>query len=419
MPIVSRSLFVQALFISALSISTASLAHGPAPAPLNVLQVTEDGTIVLLTSNIGLFHQREGVFQYRCPSLWDENNDGEYDQTTPFAAASASELLVAGDPFVYTSNDDACSFSALPDLDGSSVQSISSTDEDIFLLEENDIGTGIWSRAANAWVWQSTSSLVSLRVANNSLWAAGVDRENENAVLVQLPFSSSGSFNDPFDEVITTSIVSPVDSSSPQHIELRYFDEDSHLWATVTTAGGVELWRIEEGAALKIDEAATAIQGPVPICDGIGYAKEGRLLAVPHHPFTCDDNVLEAETIRCLVQQNGFSFVCFGFEMFRLGENNAVLTTSKSFSFAEIEGPDVSCLAEDEAQRCLSAWAHFGAESGFLDEEPMPDVPAPAGEEPDVKPFGCHHFQASPSSVSWFWGACFLLFLGKRRLRIT
>jgi hypothetical protein len=376
-------------------------AHGPAPAPLDVLSVDLDAErATLVRTSIGLArdHAPEG-WTYVCPSQW-----GDHEQARAAYAVDVATTVMVGGGDLYRSSDDACSFESVTveepwyALDAYATSeavwlpALLETDSDVTgLLRVSDTGAATvaarWGadtafRCDTVSSWSASGQTELLAAGANpvpSLWRASLTAERTDAL--------SGTV-----EVLTGL---PEDTS---HLELRTIGERGDIWIAAATAAGRELWRgapKDAGAPRDLTwtrqgAPASSLLGPVRLDDVWLLVRDGAL-EVGHDDGTWEPRGEVDWT--CLDELPGAVIACRLTEVLhvmRLGEGPP--ETRQLFDMAHLLAPLEGCPADSEAHAaCESDWVHFGAEVGLLDTEQLstPAATAPSGSSEAMSQGGC------------------------------
>lgn len=395
----------------------AARAHGPAPAVIEVVRASETGEADLVLTNIGLLRrQPDGAFVYRCPSEWDDDGDGEYDEVAPRVAAPEGAVLVAGDPDLYRATADACAFTALAEPAGvgpSTLALFADGAKGWALIDEGD------TRALFALDDASADPLLRTEVP---LTAGGRSGPGQ-AVLFGMDHTGASPrvawwTVDLATGARTEELLEPPPDTEPQRARWRFSLDDTR-WLSVATSSGTELWKRQGSGPLTRVQAATgALLGPVPLCGGVVWAADGSVVTDPDLAPTCATAPLEALDLRCLTTAGGASFACDVFDLVALRTDGGELAVSPAFAFRDVVPPDTSCLDDEARARCEAAFVHFGAEAGLLPEG-WPALPEPDAEpEPDVGP-SCSFDATETRTSPWPGILAAVGLLRRRRSRAT
>ncbi len=385
-PLIALRPLVVTLALAGALASPATKAHGPAPAPLSALRALDDATDArpaLLLTNIGLARANaSGGFTYGCPSEWDRDGDGEYDEVTPLAAATDERLVVAGDPDLYLSTDDGCSFAPIASLEGagrSTLALVAHLDTIWALIDDGATRSVVDTRDGEVIAIFEGDMHSLLGLDTGELLVAGV----VPGQAPQLRLVTMRTTGDIVDERLVT-------SPSPElsRVRLRYEEVTGgpSLWLSASVAGGVALWKSDGSTVTELLGPQVAVHGPIALCDGVVFAAGGVLHTDPDRAPTCDLTPLDDAQVRCLTTAGDRAYLCDTFALRELKLVNGVLTAADAFTLDQLGPPDLTCLDGARADRCESSWVHFGAEAGLLDEVAPDPEPTP---DPDANPQGC------------------------------
>lgn len=376
--------------IVALSLGPASaLAHGPAPAPLEVLEGGEAPRLV--RTSIGLAIARgDGTYAYGCPSRWDSNERA-------LAAANGDQILVHSAGVAYLSHDLGCTFEPVTG-DALYVTAAARAPSGFVLIAEDYPDDGDPTR----------SHVLLLR--DGSLEAREVDGSVDGALAAGDVVWLAGAAPSPFVERLTT-------EGALERTDLLPVDEPVRrltpraagagtLWLAARTTDATRLWRVDEGR-IQPSPAADVVLGPVRVgarwlalFDGILHAQPiegGDWIALGEASWTC------------LQALDGRAYACSLEGLFELTEGGAHPEAMHVFSMRQL-GPPLACGTAAQVATCEREWAHFAGESGWLDSAPARSPSAPRGPIAN----GC---AASPSAKStpWCLFAAALLLRWRRR----
>ncbi len=371
-----RVLLAASLYV--LAIAGEGWAHGPAPAPLEMLPASaSEGTFTpsLIRLNIGLARLVEGAWVYGCPSQYGDA------ETARMAATDDSELVVAvGGGEAYASDDQGCSFELLGRDEAS----------DFYALRASGDGDGVWVLAGNAADGEGALTRLDsagavettrLFVGSEGLipdslipWSAG----DRSGVLVAgaapSPRLWRGERHVHDGGVQWTWTSWPLQGldASTAFLRLAGLEPSGGLWLVVTDQAGRNLWRgsFAPDAApslTSVHSPVSVLRGPVRLGERYLAVFDGQLKAGP----ISDDGAIWAplgETNwTCLDEVRGDVLACSLTRLERLlddGEEGAP-PTETVFMLAELQGPRTECMTEEAQTGCFSDWVHFGVEAGL------------------------------------------------------
>jgi len=392
-------------------------AHNPA-VPLGVLSAgpalglcdeAAGGELpLLIRTNIGFARaQTDGTYAFGCPTLWSASEGG----ATLSARAASGLLGVIGNQRLSLSTDGACSFTELPATGGRQAFDVAAGTDAIWFLErggadpaESRLGratdctdsriAGPWTDALPDTVREGACGsdrclFVSGARPTPSLWFAPVA-----ALAAAMEQGATA-------DALWQQIPLPADLA-PQRLAVRAA-AGGLLWVAITYDGGRDLLRFHQGAdgafafvqrdpAVVFGASASdELLGPVT-AQGAWIAAAGTqlwLLPQGSDPARAWQTVGEAR-LSCLDAINDTLFVCnnyYDVARLDLPELGQPLSLHRLFAVDLMQGPDLSCLPDDQAAACEADWIHLGGENA------LPVLPArtcaygrPPISEPPTQP---------------------------------
>ena len=371
------SWMVALVFFSGLTLDQSgdAAAHGPAPAPLEVLKVNSDsGRAALIRTNIGLAEDYPPLgWTYVCPSQW-----GEREQARAAHLSGQKSTLMVGGGEVFRSNGDVCSFELLS-TDGAWYPLDVHASREGFWIPARSLDTegasGIfWADSANSptrihtWMGEERfrcDSLISFETSEQE-GLIGAGAEPEPAL-----WWASGKLNAPGE---LTWRKESLDTLAPDttHIELRHRSDEGLLWLVAATPSGRVLWRGENEQGSQ-GMTWSAIGGPAQTILGPVWLGELGLIARDGVLETSTDGlnwtIEESVSWTCLKRSEDWVLACTLSEVFRLSRGTqGLLETEQVFDMRLLMAPLEGCPSHTEGQQaCESDWIHFGGEVGLLD----------------------------------------------------
>ena len=375
-------------------------AHNPA-VPLGVLSAGPElglcdeaagGDLpLLIRTNIGFARaQTDGTYAFGCPTLWSASEGG----ATLSARASSGLLGVIGNQRLSRSSDGGCSFNEVPATGGRQAFDVAAGADAIWFLErggadpaESRLGratdctdsriVGPWSDTLPDTVREGACGsdrclFVSGARPTPSLWFAPV-----TALATAMEQGADA-------QPLWQQIPLPPDLGA-QRLAVRAA-ADGLLWVALTYEGGRDLLRFHQGgdgaftfvqrdpAVVFGATASDELLGPVT-AQGAWVAAAGtQLWLLPQGTDPARPWISIAETqLSCLDAINDTLFVCnnyYDVARLDLPQPGQPLTLHRVFAVDLLQGPDTSCLPDDQAAACEADWIHLGGENA------LPVVPA-------------------------------------------
>jgi hypothetical protein len=409
-------------------------AHGPAPAPLEVLEVDATGGPTSIRTNIGIARANgDGTFSFGCPSRVGTAAE------LALAAGQGDLVVTLADTLdresdrrrrVVRISRGGC---VIHDVDHGTLrpEGLATVDDRVFLLGSGSAGGELHEILLAA--GQLSPAAAPLGWPIDAI--DGIDTAAGGPALV-----ASGALPRPFVIVYDVSdaeiverarFVGAIDgASSVERLVPRTVDGDAVLLVATTAAGRRFVARADPslGILRRQSSDANAIHGPIPLgAPGILVA------AIDGEAVVIRDGIewrwLGVVDWTCLDHRRGHAFACSLSGLVRLepegfaGDDAPQETLA--FTFSQL-GPSTPCPSESpaETQLCQLDWLHFGGEAGLLDAPPARAPGAPRGSTPTVEPAACTVSHGAPGwralpSVP-LWAALFVLCAlrgGRRRER--
>ena len=379
--------------------STAA-AHNPA-VPLGVLSAgpalglcdeAAGGELpLLIRTNIGFARaQTDGTYAFGCPTLWSASEGG----ATLSARAASGLLGVIGNQRLSLSTDGACSFTELPATAGRQAFDVAAGADAIWFLErggadpaESRLGRATDctdSRIAGPWTDTLPDTVREGACGSDRCLFVSGARPTPSLWYAPVTALSAAMEQGATAEALWKQVPLPTDLA-PQRLAVRAA-AGGLLWVALTYDGGRDLLRFQQGADgafafVQRDPAvvfgATAsdeLLGPVS-AKGAWVAAAGTqlwLLPQGSDPARAWQTVGEAQ-LSCLDAINDTLFVCnnyYDVARLDLPEPGQPLALHRAFAVDLMQGPDLSCLPDDQAAACEADWIHLGGENA------LPVIPA-------------------------------------------
>jgi hypothetical protein len=338
-------------------------AHGPAPAPLDVLsgEATSPG---LVRASVGLASRLpDGAYEYVCPSRWDGN-----ERALAAASEDGRRVLVHSAGVAYRSLDGGCTFEAV-------------TSDALYVTAAVRWGGG-FLLSAEGYPEDDDSD-------RSQLWA--VDEAGTRALPLDVGVIDAllsveggallaGARPAPFvarlgDDGTLAPLASWPSPSEWRRLSPRAASSEG-TWLVARDADVARVILVRADGSVEDGPAHDVIHGPVRVgarwvalFDGVLHQRmEGTWMAVGEVPWTC------------LGVVGGAPYACSLEGLFALRDDPAVPTpvAEPSFSLRQL-GPPRDCGDADQNAACVRDWAHFGGESGWLDSAPARTPSAPRG----------------------------------------
>lgn len=378
-----------------LAFAPAAMSHGPAPAPLELLQAsgsTESFTPSLIRLNIGLARESEGSWVYGCPSQFGDS------ETARMATTTDGGLLVAvGGGEAYISRDGGCSFGTLDRGDA----------EPFYTLRASADGDAVWLLAGNAGDSEGAVSRLNAEgeIETTRLFTGGEGWLPDSLVPWSVGDRSgvlvAGASPNPAlwrGERLTTDAgtqwtwtswpVNGLDDST-SFMRVSEIDEAGLFWLVVTDQEGRNLWRgsftPDAPPALSVAHApASLLKGPVTLGSRTLAVFDGELESTSASAGTSTWLPLGPVDWTCLDEVGGAVLSCSLTRLQRLLDDGAagVPPTEDVFLLAELQGPLTTCLTQEEEERCFADWVHYGVEAGlYTPGDPLKPDPEGASSQ--------------------------------------
>ena len=395
----SRAVRVGLAFALCAVASDAS-AHNPA-VPLGVLSAGPDlglceeaagGDLpLLIRTNIGFARaQTDGTYAFGCPTLWSASEGG----ATLSARAASGLVGVIGNQRLSLSFDGACSFRELPALGGRQVFDLAGGRDAIWFLERGgaDPADSRLGRATDcsdlriAGPWTETLPDTVREGSCGSDRCLFVSGARPAPSLWYAPVSALAAAMEQGADAgpLWQQIALPADLAA-QRLAVRA-SSGGLLWVALTFDNGRDLLRFHQGADgrftfLQRDPAVTfgattsdELLGPVTASGAWVTSAGNQLWLLPSgtDPARPWQPVGEAQ-LSCLDAVGDTLFVCnnyYDVARLDLPQPGQPLALHRLFAVDLLQGPDLSCLPDDQAAACEADWIHLGGENA------LPVVPA-------------------------------------------
>jgi hypothetical protein len=392
-------------------------AHNPA-VPLGVLSAgpalglcdeAAGGELpLLIRTNIGFARaQTDGTYAFGCPTLWSASEGG----ATLSARAASGLLGVIGNQRLSLSTDGACSFTELPATGGRQAFDVAAGTDAIWFLErggadpaESRLGRATDctdSRIAGPWTDTLPDTVREGACGSDRCLFVSGARPTPSLWFAPVTALSAAMEQGAATDALWQQIPLPADLA-PQRLAVRAAS-GGLLWVAITYDGGRDLLRFHQGAdgafafvqrdpAVVFGASASdELLGPVT-AQGAWVAAAGTQLWLlpqgtdPARPWL---SIAEAQ-LSCLDAINDTLFVCnnyYDVARLDLPQPGQPLTLHRVFAVDLLQGPDTSCLPDDQAAACEADWIHLGGENA------LPVLPArtcaygrPPISEPPAQP---------------------------------
>lgn len=350
-----------------------AIAHGPAPAALEVLSL-RDGRPAVVRLNFGLAVAMAGDpehFHYVCPARW-----GEAERVPEIAALPDGRLVVPLTDAVWLGDAVGGDFVSA-EAPGWRAQTPvgHATGDRTTLVTRDATGARFWGvdTAAGAVRPEDTLPGVALDSVSSAgpaaLWAVGARPaptlwHRDAAGLASTPLALD---------------------AAPQFLDLRPVDAGAargHLFLAASVADGARLFETTNAGGEVVERlrADRALHGPVPLGDALVAVADG---VVWHRPAgAADFTAGEPRAFTCLQAIGGHTLACLDRQLVELSGPASAPEASAFFSLSQLLGPE-------PGTGCDEQWLHFGAEAGLLRAdagEPAESVDAGTVADAEVVP---------------------------------
>lgn len=442
-------------------------AHNPA-VPLGVLSAgpalglcdeAAGGELpLLIRTNIGFARaQTDGTYAFGCPTLWSASEGG----ATLSARAASGLLGVIGNQRLSLSTDGACSFTELPATGGRQAFDVAAGTDAIWFLErggadpaESRLGRATDctdSRIAGPWTDTLPDTVREGACGSDRCLFVSGARPTPSLWFAPVTALSAAMEQGAATDALWQQIPLPTDLA-PQRLAVRAA-AGGLLWVAITYDGGRDLLRFHQGAdgafafvqrdpAVVFGAAASdELLGPVSARGAWVAAAGTQLWLLPQgsDPARAWQTVGEAR-LSCLDAINDTLFVCnnyYDVARLDLPELGQPLSLHRLFAVDLMQGPDLSCLPDDQAAACEADWIHLGGENALpvlpartcaYGRPPISEPPAqPETRDPGLLASACAPEQTLSTQPGYgcsvatgtgsLLGPLLLLLLRRRRLR--
>ena len=380
----SRSNYVLvAVLLLGLLQSPLGHAHGPAPAPLEVV-LLEKGTFYpdVVRTNIGVaLAASNGSFTYGCPSQW-----GGVETAFSAATSDRSLMVMVAGGLIYGSTDRGCSFHVLEfPLPETQARNVLAWGEFIYVLAAID-GTGVLYRL-------DSSLMVELvREFDGAIDSFTMTEKSDGSAVLMLAGGGSKASlwlasMAPEAKLLDWSPLPDAEAfKESDFVSVRGIASDESLWLRVSQNGSRSLFRADLSQDSfewnELGSGYTVVHGPVWTGKEWIAVLDGRIARWESEAWTLGVEV----NWSCLQSFQGYTFVCTLQQIFALTADLSLELPNDHleavFHLNQIGAPVEECLDDFDAQiECKTDWLHFGGESGFVGEIPSqsPDGIRPIG----------------------------------------
>lgn len=390
-------------------ILSAALAHGPAPAVLDVLTWDSRADCdlglapAILRSNIGVHRRNEdGTYAFGCPSRWG-------DAELALAAASGDRVVFAGSGGVFVSEDGGCSTRSLDVPAGDTVVAlradVGSTDA---WLVTRDFGAGtgaLWrigEVAENVARWDDFLPDGLVVDADGMVWLAAA-----------LPAPSLRTWGPGGEASLAPAwpASATLDRLTPRAAA------DGGVWLAAGAGADRTLWWTDGSQVVVGPGPAEALSGPVAVGEVWIAALDGRVWAQDDAGGWSDSGVDVDWT--CLNPAPGGALACAQREARLVSAWSAAGPVEALVaSLDQLGPPDGGC--PDPEGTCALDWLHFGGEAGLVQSSPGVCPDDPRGDvvvdDPDVvRPTPREGCGCDVAGRPWAWSLLLLLGIVRRR----
>jgi len=345
-------------------------AHGPAPAPLEVVALQGDASPDLVRTNMGLaLALEDGSYAYGCPSQWG-------DVESAFVAGTPERGVIAtvGGGALYISTDQGCSFQpqVFP-LADAHVRNVVAWSDRIYGIAAGEDG-GVVFQIKESLEIQIEREL-SVR-PDSLLWAS--DSEGMDYLIVAGANPKASVWlakKEGEDSLEWTQLGHDTDFGDVDFMSVRGLGGDGGIWIRVSQEGKRALFRADfSEETLQWEESGSGfsfVLGPVWTGTSWIAVLDGQVAR-----WTGEDWQLGAEVNwTCLNSLQGFSYVCTLQQVFAVeGEfplDDPSPFLSPVFHMNQFGPPKEECPPDyDEAIACQTDWLHYGGESGLVGKNP-------------------------------------------------
>ena len=370
-------------------------AHNPA-VPLGVLSAGPElglcdeaagGELpLLIRTNIGFARaQTDGTYAFGCPTLWSASEGG----ATLSARASSGLLGVIGNQRLSRSSDGGCSFNEVPATGGRQAFDVAAGTDAIWFLErggsdpaESRLGRATDctdSRIVGPWTDTLPDTVREGACGSDRCLFVSGARPTPSLWFAPVTALSAAMEQGAATDALWQQIPLPADLA-PQRLAVRAAS-GGLLWVAITYDGGRDLLRFHQGAdgafafvqrdpAVVFGASASdELLGPVSAKGAWVAAVGTQLWLLPHgsDPARAWQTVGEAQ-LSCLDAINDTLFVCnnyYDVARLDLPEPGQPLGLHRLFAVDLMQGPDLSCLPDDQAAACEADWIHLGGENAL------------------------------------------------------
>ncbi|MFT7624042.1 MAG: hypothetical protein ACI9WU_003228 [Myxococcota bacterium] len=382
----------------------AALAHGPAPAGIDVV-VSSGGEAQIVKLARGLASRQTDGWRFICDAAWG-------GPETPRMAADAAGLWVAGTEGLSRLNHGGAAEITSDALNAASVRDIVRLGDEAFALTGFSGGSTIWrlEEAGPEAIVLSPLTIQSLRSD-----ARGPDGDS-------LLFVVS-------DE--TNTVVRRVDrSGAPTGDELVFEriegslalrpTRDGTLYLRSQVSAHYTLWRLD-ALPLEVATSEDPFHGPI-VVDGTTLLTVDRRLAV----LTGDSAVVLGETrdlnrVTCLgLLAGGTGYACVLPDIVPVSATG--FADPPVFALRDIQLPDYDAFAPELAVACEVDWLDLASDAGLSTDVPFD--PGPASPEadagvvvsaPPTESSSCSRGPGTPYSIATLCALLLALLVARRR----
>jgi hypothetical protein len=344
-----------------------ALAHGPAPAPLEVLTLHADGRPDAVRTSIGLSTGWRGHARYVCAGAWE----GEVE-APPMAALPDGRLVVGARSGVWLGDASGCVFEPVGGFDADRIDALVAGAEGVWVLARDGGDSALLRVNSDGGLTEQA------RFADRRLDGGALDSNGRLWVAGASPEPAAGPVDGPLDPL--TGLL-----AQAQFVQVR--SAGDRLFLTASVGAERVLAERTEGIwtpRIRVD-GAVGIHGPV-VLDGETVAVAAGELWVQggDGAFTVAPDGLVGWT--CLQQVGERVLACADRGLVDVSGPAHAPDIAPAWSLSSILGVDPACPTRPEVRElCEQDWLHFAGEAGlyrFDAGAPPPDPGPDTGPDP-------------------------------------